>query len=438
MSRSTEGAESLFLRELFERMNANSLHYSVLRNYECLPEGTGGSDLDIAVLHSDRERIASVVRTAALKYGGETIVDYEVSGHFLRILGVSNHEWWGVAIDLFDSIEYRGVEYVSCEKIINRSKSHGAIRVADDGDALIVALVKELLSNGRSRKGYLEDASTLWQQRGKECLDVLSESIDSNTLECLGKTLESSGGSLEDLVTSLRKAVLSKGSTWHRAYNLWKRFRRLWKTPGVAVAVLGTDGAGKTTVIAAIKPTVEQALHSRIEYEHLRPNWIPRLGRVAGKSEPIEKIDNPHAQKPSGFLGSVARLIYYAVDYYVGYWRKVHLRLAKGPCLVLFDRYYYDFIMDPKRMRIALPQWLIKLTMMVAPQPQLILCLGAEPEVIYARKPETSLEEVTRQVETLKKMCKDNDRAVWIDTGICVKKSCDTALRAIQRTMMCK
>ena len=39
------------------------------------------------------------------------------------------------------------------------------------------------------------------------------------------------------------------------------------------------------------------------------------------------------------------------------------------------------------------------------PKPDIILCLGGDPEKIYNRKPETSLEEVTRQTSALKDFC---------------------------------
>ena len=65
------------------------------------------------------------------------------------------------------------------------------------------------------------------------------------------------------------------------------------------------------------------------------------------------------------------------------------------------------------------------------PRPDLILCLGGDPEKIYARKPETSLEEVRRQVAALRKFCDGNPRAVWIDTTTSLESSVDAALSAI-------
>ena len=429
--------ESGFLTSLFDRLNEAKLGYAVLRGYEDLPNSSKG-DIDMAVLPSDRDQIALIIQKVAVQYGGKVVVDYIGSGRFIRILGCHQSEWWGTAIDLFGHIEYRGVEYIRCQKIIERGKNHGSIRVADDEDAMIVALVKELISNGRSRKNYLSEARGIWVKRGDSCLHLLSETLSENTLSDLVGALSTEGDNLKSLVVSLRADVIRRGNYGLKIANLWSRLKRLWHTPGISVAVMGTDGAGKTTVIEAIRPVLEKALHSPIHYEHLRPNWIPRLGKIAGRNDTGQVVDNPHGQSPSGMLGSLVRLSYYAVDYYLGYWVKIHMMLAKGPRIALFDRYYYDFILDPIRMRIALPSWLIKLVMLGAPKPSLILCLGAEPEMIFARKPETSLQEVSRQIKDLRDMCHGNHRAVWVDTGAGIQASCDTALEAIQQAMFQK
>ena len=88
-------------------------------------------------------------------------------------------------------------------------------------------------------------------------------------------------------------------------------------------------------------------------------------------------------------------------------------------------------LIDSRRFRIKLPEKLIRLFLFFVPAPDLILCLGGDPEKIYARKPETSLEEVRRQVSALKKFCVDNNKAVWIDTTKSVDESSDAVLAAI-------
>ena len=55
--------------------------------------------------------------------------------------------------------------------------------------------------------------------------------------------------------------------------------------------------------------------------------------------------------------------------------------------------------------------------------------------MIYARKPETSLDEVKRQTEALKKFCRERGNAVWIDTTIQPEESVKAALGACYEVM---
>ena len=71
-------------------------------------------------------------------------------------------------------------------------------------------------------------------------------------------------------------------------------------------------------------------------------------------------------------------------------------------CVWMFDRYYYDYLIDPKRGKIKLPRWLLKLGQFFIPEPDMILCLGTNAESIHRRKPELTLIEVERQVVELK------------------------------------
>jgi hypothetical protein len=110
--------------------------------------------------------------------------------------------------------------------------------------------------------------------------------------------------------------------------------------------------------------------------------------------------------------------------------------LARVPVGIwIFDRYAYDIMLDPKRFRIKLPSWIIRLVMECMPRPDLILCLGADAAAIHQRKPELPLEEVEHQVRELKKFCHSHKRAVWIDTGKSIDESSQDALKAILNVM---
>lgn len=201
------------------------------------------------------------------------------------------------------------------------------------------------------------------------------------------------------------------------------------------IAFLGTDGSGKSTIINRTEPLIDQMFGMRIKYEHMRPNFLSSLSVVMGKEKKhdVKHIcPDPHASKPSGFLGSIIRLSYYWFDYTLGYVCKI--AFSKN-IIWLFDRYYYDYYLDQRRARINLPNWIIKLYGIFVPSPDLTLCLGGDPEKIYARKPETSLEEVRRQTVALRKFCDSRKNTVWIDTTTTPEESVNAAMTAIVEMM---
>lgn len=170
---------------------------------------------------------------------------------------------------------------------------------------------------------------------------------------------------------------------------------------GILIVLLGPDGSGKTTVINEIVgPLAEKFVGRNIRIIHHRPAWLPRISELLGKkcSTTPDDIDfTPHKAAPSGFIGSLLRLIYYTVDYTIGYFIKIYFKLRKGE-IIIFDRYYYDFIVDPKRSRINLPEPVIYFFLKIVPAPDYIFFLDNLPDIIFSRKQELSLEEIKRQL----------------------------------------
>jgi hypothetical protein len=153
---------------------------------------------------------------------------------------------------------------------------------------------------------------------------------------------------------------------------------------------------------------------------------------LGNKEEFTGPVTNPHGSSTSGFIGSLMRWSYYMLDYTFGFYLKVWPKKAIRSCAWIFDRYYYDYLIDPKRGRIKLP---VDFKIGFHSGTRLFLCLGADAETIHKRKPELPLAEVERQVAELRRFCNSHKRAVWIDTGKSIEQSSNDALEAILKVM---
>jgi len=86
-------------------------------------------------------------------------------------------------------------------------------------------------------------------------------------------------------------------------------------------------------------------------------------------------------------VGSLAKAIYWVLDYTVGYYLKVRPAITRST-LMIFDRYLVDALVDPRRYRFGGPQWALRLAWSLIPKPHLVILLDAPVEVVRARKQE--------------------------------------------------
>lgn len=437
--------ESGFLHVLFTALNTTGIRYAVMRNHESLPYSASGSDLDILVAQHDGDRTKALLYDAIHEAGGVALGISETSGFFKVYAFGQNSKldgsWWGQCIDVNVGLFFKGQNLFSDDEPWPVSTFRG-ITVFADGFAGVLGVLKEVLNNSTFPDRYAVAARQSVVQDWVSIKRLLAP-MGNVALEHL-KTLALSEVPAEGCAAECRQlcdAFLRHAMTTHPGGYLmgkavyWRsKVHRYLKPSGKVIAILGVDGAGKSTIINAIKPVLDDATHNATVVQHLRPTWLPPLARLKGKNAiSTGPVLDPHGSKPSGVLGSLFRLIYLMLDYILGYWVKIRPKIAKQPTVVIFDRYAYDMVIDPQRFRIALPFQLIRWFTRAAPKPDLIFCLYCNPEVIVARKQELSLAEVARQVDALKEFAANEPRAVLISTEGTVEQARDQVLDAIAK-----
>jgi thymidylate kinase len=170
---------------------------------------------------------------------------------------------------------------------------------------------------------------------------------------------------------------------------------------------MGPDGVGKTTLIThLIKATAPDFLGNRVFH------WRPRLLWRRRHTGPV---NSPHSRPRHPVWWSVMRLFSHLLDYWFGYWWIIRPLVARTN-LVVFDRYFYDLLIDPTRYRYGGPAWLVRALSPLIPKPDLVLILDAPEEVILSRKQEVSVEEVKRQRQCYRHLVDKISNAILVRT----------------------
>ncbi|MFC1772732.1 glycosyltransferase [Pseudomonadota bacterium] len=189
---------------------------------------------------------------------------------------------------------------------------------------------------------------------------------------------------------------------------------------GMFVVLLGPDGSGKSTLANGIAQIAESEFQG-LEHFHWRPGLLPKLSRQKEGQSTSKKeaaaSDAPPTESAYGTIVSLVRYLYYLSDFVIGYWWIIRPQVSRGT-LVLGERWYYDVIAYPARYGFKLPIWLLRLGSWLLPNPDLVVLLSADPEVIHARKPELAPALIDEQLHKLRAL-------LPLDSGIEVSSGCD-------------
>lgn len=197
---------------------------------------------------------------------------------------------------------------------------------------------------------------------------------------------------LQDAIPELKKHLIKNARPSVRDFfrEAGRKLKRVFQPTGIIIALLGPDGCGKSTLGAILQKELAPAFRG-IRCFHLRPYFFSF--KKGGATSPVY---DPHAQKPRRSIASAIKLIYFLLDYLLGFIFVLYPLKARSH-LILFDRYYHDLMIDPKRYRYKAPMWLAMLIGYLIPKPDLFLVLDAPAQIIQSRKQEVPFSETERQ-----------------------------------------
>lgn len=391
------------------RLDDAGIAWCVLRNYETFPyPRSDTSDLDILVACSPRrslEFLQEVIGTEPISIGSIAIKSgASMVGVYLCVPGQPS-----LHLDFMQCLSWKGMRLVDERQVLATRVRRGNACVPVPGCEAAVSLMGYLFHQGQvkpayreriqqqvieDRAGFVACLEPVW---GNEQAQALAERAAAGDWDGFAAWVES--GKRHLIHRLVRHPLdLLRVAGWTAA----TLARRMVAPTGLWVAFMGPDGAGKTTVAEAYRARLSTLFDVGHQHQfHWRPRWLPAPGKLAGHSEAEIVVEDPHGKPPRGRLVSLLRFGYFWLDFVLGHWVRVRPLLVRRN-LVSFDRCYFDFLVDPRRFRLQVPHWLLRLVASLVPQPDLIFVLDAPASVLRARKQELGQDEIAAQLDALR------------------------------------
>lgn len=175
---------------------------------------------------------------------------------------------------------------------------------------------------------------------------------------------------------------------------------------GFVVTFSGVDGAGKSTIISEAAKILDKQLRQRVVILRHRPSILPVLsawkyGKQQAEQQAAASL--PRQGSNRNFFSSLFRFSYYLLDYLLGQFY-VQVKYVWRGYVVLYDRYYFDFINDSRRSNIQLPRAFVAFFYKLLLKPRYNFFLYAPAEEILKRKKELDAATIARLTERYQRL----------------------------------
>ena len=384
---------SVFAQKLFAYLR--NTPYALMKNDgKKISELNDTSDFDLFI---DKLNTASVVRW--IKSQPEISKCYTQTTSYMKVVTLYFHDGSFLSIDFIHQLKRKNIEYMTIDKVVETAF------MSEDGLKLpqvhydMQYLIPEKYYSYITRMDNRQRVSILNYLKLKMRFSAATFDDFYN-------------GAFSKVAYKLKESVqeLSQNKGVNRLKNnvnyVIDTARKMIKGNGLVISFSGVDGAGKSTIINHVKETLETRFRRNVVVLRHRPSMLPILSAWRyGKKEAEQRAAStlPRQGQNTSSISSFLRFSYYLMDFLIGQLAVWFKHTLRGD-IILYDRYYFDFIEDPKRSNISLPRWFRKLFYRFIFKPNINIFLHAQPELILKRKQELNREDIIQLTASYKSL----------------------------------
>jgi thymidylate kinase len=419
--------KSEFFGYLFRLLDEFGVRYCVLHAWERIPQEVV-SDVDLAIHPADRSKLAKVFGLLRdMGFMPIQCFNYSVGGFYFVFSWFDGCTLQSVPLDVIFQHWRSGLSVLRVEDLLARRQRFEDLWIPSLEDQFAYLMAKRTWK-GKASEEQASGLKDLVERLGRPTAEKIASQIFPGewskriVAACLDGSIASQLVRVRKypwLVSFVRHPVALMSYTVGQSIRIARRLRH---PAGLVIAVVGPDGSGKDTVITALRSQLSAGFRSVKQY-HWRPHFLfPKNTAPA--------VANPHASPPRTAILSSFYLLGFVLDYWLGDLLSILPAIFRSN-LVIFDRYFYDVMVDPRRSRFGGPSWLPRWLAWLVRRPDLILLLDADENLMYTRKKELPVEELRRQNQAYRDVLLENLSTRVVRTDEEVKRSVKDATSVV-------
>lgn len=378
--------KQLFLTDLKDFLKNKSYAYMKhqQKDWLNLPEN---SDIDLCVNEATLKDMISFLDKNNL------IDTYHVK-HFSYLKQIEIHftNREVLYIDLILAFKRKNINYLNAEDVLATSKLNiHQIKVAEPIYEFLYTYLFYTLNHSKIPSKYISQLINIFLSAKVENQTFILDYLGFDSLE-LFLALENQHHPFSKIAKHIKHRKSNQGisNIINTIIYILDSIGSFFQSSGYIVTFSGVDGAGKSTIIENIKFILEKKYRKPIVVLRHRPSILPiisawKYGKNNAEKMSVENL--PRTGNNTSKLSSFLRFMYYYSDYFVGQ-AYIYFKYTLRGYIVIYDRYYFDFINDAKRSNIVLPENIISALYFFISKPKYNFFLYAPVEVILNRKQE--------------------------------------------------